>query len=62
MPRIHALLKPDGTVTMDAQDFLGASCAEATAQFEKALGLVQDRDIKPGFYVQDAEMTQEVSQ
>lgn len=62
MPRIHVLLKPDGAVTIEAQDFLDSSCAEATAQFEKALGVVQNRNAKPEFYVQDVEMTQEVSQ
>ena len=62
MPHIHVLLKPDGTVTLEAQEFLGASCAEATAPFEKALGLVSERDVKPEFYVQEENVTQEVAQ
>lgn len=62
MPRIHALLKPDGTVTMEGQDFTGMQCADATAPLERALGLVADRDYKPEFYVQDETLAQEVSQ
>ena len=62
MPRIHALLKPDGTVTMEGIDFTSAHCADATSALERALGLVTDRDYKPEFYVQEDTVTQEVTQ
>ena len=62
MPRIHVLLKPDGTVTLEGIDFASAQCADATSALERAIGLVSDRDYKPEFYVQQDAVTQEVAQ
>lgn len=37
----------DGDVTIDMQGFSGTACLEATAELEKDLGIVQQRQTKP---------------
>ena len=41
---------PDGEVKMEGKDFLGKSCDEAMSAFEKALGVVTDRNNKPEYF------------
>lgn len=62
MPRIQVTIRPDGAVTLEGQEFLGATCTEATAALEKALGLVRARETKPEFYTQDMTHEQEMVQ
>lgn len=49
MGRVIISLTPDGKVKVEAIEFHGESCTEATA-FLKKLGLVQEENIKPEFY------------
>jgi hypothetical protein len=41
---------PDGEVKMEGQGFQGKSCDETMAVFEKALGVVTDRNNKPEYF------------
>ncbi len=40
----------DGAVTIEAVGFKGAACEKATAEIEKALGVVASRRKKPEFH------------
>ena len=44
---IEVIVKPDGSLKIDAVGFQGADCEKATAFLEKALGQVKARDKKP---------------
>jgi hypothetical protein len=41
---------PDGEVKMEGKGFQGKSCDEAMSHFEKALGVVSNRQNKPEYY------------
>jgi hypothetical protein len=41
---------PDESIVIDAQNFTGEACSLATKAFEKALGKVESKNIKPEFY------------
>jgi hypothetical protein len=47
---IEVIVKPDGSLKIDAVGFQGADCEKATASLEKALGQVKARDKKPEWY------------
>lgn len=49
MGRVIISLTPDGKVKVEAIEFQGNSCAEATAFLQK-LGVVQNETHKPEFY------------
>ena len=41
---------PDGEVKMEGKGFQGKSCDEAMSHFEKALGVVSNRQNKPEYF------------
>lgn len=43
MKEIAIRFHPDGTVEVEAAGFVGGECLQATAPFEKALGLVNPK-------------------
>ena len=47
---IEILIGPDGTLTIDAVNFRGADCDQATAFLEQALGLTGEKRRKLEFY------------
>jgi hypothetical protein len=50
MPTIEITIAGDGSITVDAIDYQGPSCEEATAAIEAALGTVAQRLRKPEYY------------
>jgi len=50
MPQVTIIIDADGQATVDAQGLRGASCKEATAAIERALGVVKDDQKKPEFH------------
>ncbi len=50
MKKIVFTFKADGRVDIDAQGFHGKGCADASAPFEKVLGVEGERVKKPEFY------------
>ena len=52
MRTIEVIVKPDGSLKIDAAGFQGADCEKATAFLEKALGAVTGRQKKPEHYRQ----------
>ena len=51
MPKIIAKIDAIGNVVLDAQDFQGVGCAEATGNLEKVLaGTAVNKEIKPEYY------------
>jgi Protein of unknown function (DUF2997) len=50
MPMIEITIAADGRITLDAVDYQGPSCEEATAAIEAALGTVEQRSRKPEYY------------
>lgn len=46
---IVIVVKPDGSVEVDAVGFSGSECLEATMPYEKVLGTVSSRKKKPEF-------------
>lgn len=49
MEQIEILVAKDGSVKIDAKNFTGASCVNATRPFETALGIVKHDEFKPEF-------------
>lgn len=47
---LTVILKPDGTVSVEAHGYKGKSCEEASAFIEKALGIGGTRKKKPEYY------------
>ena len=47
---IEVIVKPDGTLKIDAVGFQGADCEKATRFLEQALGTVEGKQKKPEFY------------
>lgn len=48
--RIRVLCKTDGTVSIEAHGYAGADCAKATADLERALGVVTKDTKGPDYY------------
>lgn len=48
--RIRVLCKTDGTVSIEAHGYAGADCAKATADLERALGVVTKETKGPDYY------------
>ena len=49
---IEIIVKPDGSLKIDAMGFQGADCEKATAFLEQALGKVSGKQKKPEYYRQ----------
>ena len=47
MPELHIIVKPDGSVEIDAKGYTGTNCLEASRPYEKDLGVVAERKRKP---------------
>ena len=47
---IHITIQPDGELEIEAVDFHGPDCEQATAFIEQALGKVLDRHRKPEYW------------
>lgn len=56
--QIKVIVEEDGNVTIEAIGFRGENCTKATAELEKALGVVGKRVKKPEFYQQTTTATQ----
>ena len=52
MKQIEILVAPTGEVKIDAKNFNGASCTQATKPFVEALGVQTANKLKPEFYVE----------
>jgi len=50
MKEITFIIKPDGTVEIEASGYSGRECTEDTEAFEEVLGEVTDRKKKPEMY------------
>ncbi len=51
-PTIEIIIQPTGQIRVDAIDFKGADCEQATKYLEEALGVVGQRTRKPEFHQQ----------
>jgi len=49
-PTIEIIIQPTGQIRVDAIDFKGADCEQATKYLEVALGVVGQRTRKPEFH------------
>ena len=49
---IEVIIKPDGSIKIDAVGFTGTDCEKATAFLERALGRVTGKQKKPDYYRQ----------
>lgn len=49
MKEIIITISPDGKVHVEAKGFRGRACKTATEAYEKALGLVEEVQLKPEF-------------
>ena len=49
MKRLEVIVHPSGELEVDAVGFRGASCEQATAFLEQALGTVQRKQRKPEY-------------
>lgn len=49
MKEVIITVKPDGTVQIEAGGYSGGECLSATKPFEEALGVVENRKMKPVF-------------
>lgn len=47
MSELHFIIKPDGTIEIDAKGFSSTKCLEASQSYEKDLGTVINRKKKP---------------
>jgi hypothetical protein len=50
MKSITITFKEDGSTTIEAEGFKGNGCTDATAAYEKALGVVSKRKKKPEYH------------
>lgn len=49
---LEVIVKPNGSIQIEAVGFQGADCEKATAFLERALGLVKEKRRKPEYYRQ----------
>ena len=49
MSQLIITIDTEGQATIDAHGYKGASCKDATAAIERALGVVTDDQLKPEF-------------
>lgn len=50
MKQIIIMVGPDGSVSIEAQNYKGTECDAATRPFEVALGQITKKQRKPEFY------------
>lgn len=51
VPEVRVVIGPDGSITVEAVNFTGPSCEEATRAIEQALGKVTERKRKAEYYL-----------
>jgi hypothetical protein len=56
------IIGPDGKISIDIKGASGKSCIELTEFLEKALGEVEDRQLKPEYYTQEVKKEQKRQQ
>lgn len=59
MKQIEIVVDTTGAVKIEAKNFSGTSCTDATRPFEKALGAVTDNQFKPEYYETQTEQVEE---
>lgn len=59
MKKVVITIKKNGETSIEAVGFQGQGCTQATEPYEKALGEVQKREIKPEAYVEEQEFQNE---
>lgn len=59
MKQIEIVVDKQGGVKIEAKNFTGASCSDATRPFEKALGIVTHDQFKAEYYETAAEQVEE---
>ncbi len=52
MNKIKFRIKKDGGVEIDVQGATGQACEDLTRPFEEALGTVDEKRVKPEYYVE----------
>lgn len=50
--QIIVVFRPDGTTSVETKGYVGASCKDASAFIEKALGKVESEKLKPEYHQQ----------
>ena len=58
MPQVTIIIDAEGQASVEAHGYKGASCKEATAAIERALGVVKDDQKKPEFQQSAAQSAQ----
>lgn len=59
MKQIAIVVDKKGGVTIEAMNFSGSSCSDATRSFEMALGTVAQDTLKPEYYETQSEQVEE---
>lgn len=59
MKQIAIVVDKKGGVVIEAMNFTGSSCTDATRPFEKALGVVAQDVMKPEYYETQQEQVEE---
>lgn len=54
---IIVTIAPDGTIKVEAQGYTGPGCVDAVKKFSEALGLEEESEHKPEFYLESEEET-----
>ena len=50
---LEIVIKPDGTLTLDVKGGRGPSCLDLTRELEENLGVVEEREKRPEFYLEE---------
>jgi len=59
MKQIEIVVDKTGSVKIEAKNFSGTSCADATRPFQNALGVATDNQFKPEYYETQTEQVEE---
>lgn len=62
MHTIEVIVGPKGSIQLTVNGVTGKSCADITAAMEQALGVVEDRQLKPEYYVDGENVRLDVKQ
>lgn len=60
MRQLIVTVTPEGDVQIEATGFKGNACEKATAELEKAFGLLKSKTKKPEYYVADTAAQQKM--
>lgn len=59
MKQIEIIVDKQGGVKIEAKNFTGTSCSDATRPFEQALGVVTHDQFKTEYYATESEQVEE---